>query len=77
MNKSELAFENFHDDVPQTLYRLVALRYIGDEHREMRHTNWFLTEEAADEHAKWINDGRGRVLSITRYEAISGSGGPR
>lgn len=63
----ELAFENGFDksDSPQILWRLTSIREWNG--REVRHTNWFATEEAAHKHAAWIADGRGRVIALTKY----------
>lgn len=62
---ARLAFENFHEQPPPELWRVFALRPCGDE--TIRHVNWFATEEAARNHAEWISDGRGTVLSVARY----------
>lgn len=61
----ELAFENGYDDSPQELWRVYSIRHFKE--RPIRHTNWFATEEAARKHAAWINDGRGKVISIAKY----------
>lgn len=64
MAKTELAFEDFVD-APDILYRVVSWRTWKD--RRLRHTNWFATKEAAEQHVKWINDGRGEVVGIYEY----------
>lgn len=61
----ELAFE--FEDSPLELWRVVSHReFLG---RALRNINWFATEQAARRHAAWINDGRGKVLSVTKYRA--------
>lgn len=54
------------NEPPQkTLWRVMSIRpWRG---REIRHTNWFATEDAARAHAAWIEDGRGRVVSLLKY----------
>ncbi len=65
---SNIAFEQaFREDSPRELWRLAAIRKYKDE--EIRHINWFATETAAIAHRDWVNDGRGRVLSLTKYRA--------
>jgi hypothetical protein len=64
----ELAFEHEigQDYAPPELWRVCSLR--GLPGREpINHVNWFATEGGARKHAAWINDGRGEVLSVTRY----------
>ena len=66
---SNLAFEQaFPVDAPEELWRLSAVRTHKGE-KEIRHINWFSTEAAALAHRDWINDGRGRVLSIVKYRS--------
>ena len=60
-----LSCEDFDEVAPTELWRVYS-------HREwqgkcIRHTNWFATEEAARAHAAWIDDGRGKVHSVTCY----------
>lgn len=63
---SNLAFEqSFAEECPAELWRLSAMR--SYHNGEIRHINWFATESAALAHRDWINDGRGRVLSLQRY----------
>ena len=65
---SNLAFEqSFPEESPAELWRLSAIRL--HQGTEMRHINWFATETAALAHRDWINDGRGRVLSLVIYRA--------
>jgi len=65
---SDLCFEqDFHEDSPEELWRLSAMR--SYHNGEIRHVNWFASETAALAHRDWINAGRGRVLSITKYRA--------
>jgi len=66
---SDVAFENsFQEDAPGELWRLSAMRFYAGE-KEIRHINWFATETAAIAHRDWVNDGRGRVLSLVKYRA--------
>jgi hypothetical protein len=69
----DLAFEHdFRQDVaPPELWRVCSLR--GLPGREpIVHVNWFAAENAARKHGDWINDGRGEVVSITRYVRADG-----
>jgi hypothetical protein len=69
IDSSNLAFEkSFPVDAPQELWRLSAVRTYKGE-KDITHINWFATEEAASKHRDWINDGRGRVLSVVKYRA--------
>lgn len=63
----ELAFENGFDASPHSLWRVLSIRDWKDQ--GVRNTNWFATEQAAREQAAWISDGRGKVLSVTKYVA--------
>jgi len=69
----ELAWEKEFpkDGEPQHLWRLVSARSF--KKCALRHTSWFTTEKAANAHAAWIENGRGKVLSITHY-VISDAG---
>ena len=62
---SELAFEDFVG-APESLWRVVSFRSWNE--RKVRHTNWFDTKEAAEEHAAYIRDGRGEVIGIYEYK---------
>lgn len=64
--KSSIAFEDF-DEAPPELWRLESKRKTPFSKKEISHVNWFATKEAADRHAAWIGDGRGRVVSLARY----------
>lgn len=70
IKRAELAFEDGFDESPDTLWRVYSTRDWKD--RGVRHVNWFATESAALAHAAWINDGRGRVDSVTRYVKATG-----
>ena len=58
MKDTGLAFEDGIDGSPAVLWRLLALRTRPRGDGEVRHTNWFASEERALQHADWINDGR-------------------
>jgi hypothetical protein len=69
MSKSELAFEEgFPEGEPHDLWRLCSARSFKE--REIRHVNWFASLEAAREHVAWIEDGRGKVVSLTHYRNV-------
>lgn len=69
LQDSNIAFEQaFSDDSPQELWRLAAMRTYKDG--EIRHINWFSTEASALAHKDWINNGRGRVVSLVKYRAV-------
>ena len=60
---------------PHELWRVTSWRVWRDQ--RLRHTNWFCTERAAHDHAKWVNNGRGEVIAVSRYvrsepEEVSG-----
>lgn len=63
--RSELAFEDGYDESPPVLFRVYSTR--NWQGRKIRHVNWFATREAAEDHAAWINDGRGEVTSVSEY----------
>lgn len=68
MIESNLAFEQFPESAPPELWRLSAIRTYKGE-KDIRHINWFASEAAAIAHRDWINDGRGRVLSLVKYRS--------
>lgn len=35
--------------------------------KELRHVSWHSTEDSANAHAKWIEDGRGKVIAVDHY----------
>ena len=49
----------------QELWRVRSIRPLGET--EIRHTRWFINEAGAREYAKWVEDDRGKVLSIAKY----------
>ena len=66
-NDFDLAFENqLPAGALPELWRVVSMRPISGR-LPMRHTEYFATEDCALEHAARINDGRGKILSISRY----------
>jgi hypothetical protein len=50
---------------PPELWRVSSIRDFAG--RPLRHTNWFVTIAAAREHADWIEQRGGQVLSVARY----------
>lgn len=64
---SNLAFEDGFEGAPVELWRVEAKRWLRPGRKEITHINWFATKEQAEKHAAWINDGRGRVISLYRY----------
>jgi len=60
-----LSFEEFEEPAPGVLWRLVSRRAHGD--RQLRHVNWFASQDAAEAHRDWINQGRGQSISLTKY----------
>jgi len=64
---SNLAFEDGFEGSPSELWRVESKRWLRPGRKEITHINWFATKEQAEKHADWINDGRGRVISIYRY----------
>ena len=73
----ELAFEENVpiDSPPRDLFRVVSFRNHMD--RKIRHVNWFSSESAASNHAKWIADGRGDVLHVSHYVLAESEEGGR
>jgi hypothetical protein len=67
VKNSNIAFEDGFDGSPPELWRLEAKRTTPFGTKEITHVNWFASKEMADSHAAWINDGRGRIVSIVRY----------
>ena len=53
------------DKPPSRLWRVYSLRKCNGQ--EIRHIRWFINEQEAYKHGKWINDGRGVVLNIAEY----------
>lgn len=69
ITRADLAFENGIGDAPVELWRVVSMRKWND--REIRHTNWFATEEGALTHAEWIKDGRGRLVGVNKFTLVT------
>lgn len=63
----DMAFEHGVDGETE-LWRVMSFRAFND--KSFRNTNWFSTKAEAEAHAEWINDGRGKVLSITQYRKV-------
>jgi hypothetical protein len=51
------------------LWQVVSLRPLNGS--ELRHTSWFTHEASANEYAKWVEDGRGHVLSVRKYRLVN------
>ncbi len=68
-----LAWETgVEDDSPQVLWRVYSTRNFAD--RPIRHTNWFVSEQAAKEHADWIVSRGGTVHSVGMYRLTFSEG---
>ena len=65
IEKTHLAFEDGFTESPPELWRVTAWRRHGE--RKLRHTNWFCSEQEAQDHAKSIANRDGEVLAITKY----------
>lgn len=64
-----LAFESNVRPNSTILYRLESVRDFKG--LDVRHIRWFTTEEAAVTHKAWIEDGRGKVISLRRFREES------
>lgn len=67
---ADVAFEHQATTGAKTLWRVVSIRQSG--RFGARFSEWYSSEGEARERVAWIENGRGELVSIDRYDLIPG-----